>query len=459
VLIGKPMIGPRVLAPGVLLLLTGLTLPAVGQQMQRGAHRTPDGLPHVDRARLEQNLLTLGEIGRDPITGGLDRVAFSPSDLEARRWFITRLEAAGLEVRVDGIANIIGRLPGENPEAAAIVLGSHLDSVPQGGRFDGALGLLIALELVETMRDLNIRLAHPIEIVSFSDEEGGLLGSRGWTGTLTSEDLEEEYGDRPLSDILREMGLDPEQALEARRSPDEMALYLEVHVEQGRILEREGLQVGIVEGIVALDEYEVTVRGTANHAGTTRMPDRDDPMAAAARMIVSVREEVMNQGGDLVATVGVVETEPGAPNVIPALARFTVDIRDPSRIVLDEAISGLVRRFDTIAREEGVTVEWETLVQIPAAPADQMVINTLLEAAVPYGYPHRILPSGAGHDAQSIARLAPMGMLFAPSVGGLSHTPAEYTRIEDAAACADVLLRAVLLLDQRLSRQDHTILP
>jgi len=452
VLTGKPKTGLRALAPGVLLLLTGLTLPAVGQQMQQGAHRTPDGLPHVNQARLEQSLLTLGEIGRDQITGGLDRVAFSPADLEARRWFITRLEAAGLEVRVDGIANIIGRLPGEDPEAEAIVLGSHLDSVPQGGRFDGALGLMIALELVETMRDLNIRLAHPIEIVSFSDEEGGLLGSRGWIGTLTSEDLEEEYGDRPLSDILREMGLDPDHALDARRSPDELALYLEVHIEQGRVLEREGLQVGIVEGIVARDEYEITVRGTANHAGTTRMSDRDDPMAAAARMIVSVREEIRAQGGNLVATVGVVETEPGAPNVIPAVARFTIDIRDPSRIVLDEAISSLVRRFDTIAREEGVTVEWETLVQIPAAPADQLVINTLLEAAVPYGYSHRILPSGAGHDAQSIARLAPMGMLFAPSVGGLSHTPAEYTRIEDAAACANVLLRAVLLLDQRLNR-------
>ncbi len=446
------MPGHRVLAPVALLLLAGLTLPAVGQQMQRGAHRTPDGLPHVNSARLERNLRTLGEIGRDPITGGLNRVAFSPADLEARRWFITRLEEAGLQVRVDGIANIIGHLPGEDPGAKAIVLGSHLDSVPQGGRYDGALGLMVALELVETMRDLNIRLSHPIEIVSFSDEEGGLLGSRAWIGALTREDLEEEYGDRPLTDILREMGLDPENAVHARRLPDELALYLEVHVEQGRILEREGLQVGIVEGIVALDEYEITVRGTANHAGTTRMSDRNDPMAAAARMIVSVRDEVHSQGGDLVATVGVVETEPGAPNVIPSLARFTIDIRDPSRIILDDAISGLVRRFDTIAREEGVTVEWETLVQIPAAPADQLVINTLREAVVPYGYPHRILPSGAGHDAQSIARLAPMGMLFAPSVGGLSHTPAEFTRLVDTVACANVLLRAVILLDQRLSR-------
>ncbi len=440
----------RALAPGIVLLLTGLTLPASGQQMQRGAHRTPDGLPHVDRSRLEHNLLTLGEIGRDPVTGGIERVAFSAADLEARRWFITRLEEAGLSVRIDEIANIIGTLPGQNPEAEAIVLGSHLDSVPQGGRFDGALGLMIALELVEAMRDLNILLSHPLEIVSFSDEEGGLLGSRGWIGTLTGEDLEEEYHGRPLTAILRDLGLDPETFSQARRSPDEIAAYLEVHIEQGRVLEREGLQIGIVEGIVALDEYEITVHGTANHAGTTRMSDREDPMAAAARMVVSIREEVEAQGGDLVATVGRIAVEPGAPNVIPSVARFTIDIRDPSRIILDRAITNLIDRFDSIAREEGVMVGWETLVQIPAAPADQMVIDTLLEAAALYGYPHRVMPSGAGHDAQSIARLAPMGMLFAPSVGGLSHSPAEFTRTEDAVACADVLLRAVMLLDQKL---------
>ncbi|MFC1629587.1 Zn-dependent hydrolase, partial [Gemmatimonadota bacterium] len=425
-------------------------LPASGQQMQRGAHRTPDGLPHVDRARLEHNLQTLGGIGRDPVTGGIERTAFSAADLEARRWFITRLEEAGLSVQIDEIANIIGRLPGQNPEAEAIVLGSHLDSVPQGGRFDGALGLMIALELVESMRDLNIHLSHPLEIVSFSDEEGGLLGSRGWIGTLTGEDLAEEYHGRPLTAILQDLGLDPERVPEARRSPEEIAAYLEVHIEQGRVLEREGLQVGIVEGIVALDEYEITVHGTANHAGTTRMSDREDPMAAVARMVVSIREEVEAQGGDLVATVGRIGVEPGAPNVIPSIARFTIDIRDPSRIILDRAITNLIDRFDTIAREEGVMVGWETLVQIPAAPADQIVIDTLLEAAAPYGYPHRIIPSGAGHDAQSIARLAPMGMLFAPSVGGLSHSPAEFTRTEDAAACADVLLRAIMLLDQKL---------
>ncbi len=442
----------RALAPGILMLLAGLILPASGQQMQRGAHRTPDGLPHVNRSRLEHNLLTLGGIGRDPVTGGIERVAFSSADLEARRWFINRLEKAGLSVRIDEIANIIGRLPGQNPEAGAIVLGSHLDSVPQGGRFDGALGLMIALEIVEAMRDLNIHLSHPLEIVSFSDEEGGLLGSRGWIGILTDEDLNEDYHGQPLTGILRDMGLDPDAVSEARRSPDEIAVYLEVHIEQGRVLEREGLQVGIVEGIVALDEYEITVRGAANHAGTTRMPDRKDPLAAAARMVVSIREEVLAQGGDLVGTVGMIEVEPGAPNVIPSLARFTIDIRDPSRIILDRAIANLVNRFDTIAREERVTVEWATLVQIPAAPADQMVINTLLEAVTPYGYPHRVMPSGAGHDAQSIARLAPMGMLFAPSIGGLSHTPAEFTRTEDAAACADVLLRAVMLLDQKLDQ-------
>lgn len=438
------------LGTGVVLLLLGMLTPAQAQQVRRGAYRTPDGLPHVDRARLEASLLTLGEIGRDPSTGGINRTAFSDADLEARRWFISQLESAGLAVRIDPIANIIARLPGTDSGKPPLVLGSHLDSVPQGGRFDGALGLMIALELIKSMSDLGITLSHPIEIVSFSDEEGGLLGSRGWIGTLTEEDMQQEYGDRTLERILQEMNLDPEKAGEARRIPGEIAAYLEVHIEQGRVLEREGLQIGIVEGIVALHEYEITVTGTANHAGTTKMPDRNDPMAASALMINAVREEIFRQGGDLVATVGKIEAFPGAANVIPSRVTFTIDIRDPSRIVLEEALETLNRQFGTIARREGVQVEWETIVEIPAAPADQVIMSALLEAVEPYRYPFKVMPSGAGHDAQSVAEIAPMGMLFAPSVGGLSHTPAEFTRIEDAAACADVLLQALLILDNHL---------
>ncbi len=428
----------------------GWGTPMMTEQSGRGAWRDDAGRLHCDPQRLEQNLLTLGEIGRDPVTGGVNRTAFSPADLEARRWFISRLEQAGLTVRIDAIGNIIGRLEGRNPRAQTLVIGSHLDSVPQGGRFDGALGVMIGLEIVHCLRDMGIVLDHPLEIVSFSDEEGGLLGSRGWIGTLTEEDLETVYSGRPLHQALRELGLDPEAVEEARRRPGEIAAYLEVHIEQGRVLEREGLQVGIVEGIVALDEYEITVHGTANHAGTTRIADRDDPMAAAARMIAAVRDEVMTQGGDLVATVGVVNTVPGASNVIPSEVRFTLDIRDPSRIVLERAVANLHRAFDTFAAEEGVTVAWRTRHAIPAAPADPVVITALREAVEDYGYRWRMLPSGAGHDAQSVARIAPMGMLFAPSVGGLSHTPVEFTRTADAACCADVLLQALLLLDGRL---------
>ena len=419
-------------------------------QSSRGAWRDDQGRLHTDPQRLEQNLLTLGEIGRDPVTGGVNRTAFSPADREARRWFENRLTEAGCTVRIDAVGNIIGRCEGRDRTAAPIVIGSHLDSVPQGGRFDGALGVMIGLEIVHCLRELGITLDHPLEIVSFSDEEGGLLGSRGWLGILTEEDLDRLYDGRPLTGILRELGLDPEQVDEARRAPGSIAAYLEVHIEQGRVLEREGLQVGIVEGIVALDEYEVIVRGTANHAGTTRLPDRNDPMAAAARMMAAVREEIVAQGGDLVATIGRVSAEPGAPNVIPAEVRFTIDIRDPSRLVLERAVANLQRAFDAFAAEEGVSVTWETLHSIPAAPADPAVMRALQEAVEEYRYPWRIMPSGAGHDAQSIAGLAPMGMLFTPSVGGLSHTPAEFTRTADAACCADVLLRALLLLDERL---------
>ncbi len=416
----------------------------------RGAYRTASGLPHVDRARLQTALLTLGEIGRNPETGGVNRTAFSAADMEARRWFITQLEAAGLEVRIDPIANIIATLPGTDPDRSPLVIGSHLDSVPEGGRFDGALGLMIALELVHAFRDLNISLAHPLEVVSFSDEEGGLLGSRGWIGTITEADLARSYSGRTLRQVLQDLGLDPARTSQAQRAPGEIAAYLEVHIEQGRVLERENLQIGVIEGIVALDEYEITVTGVANHAGTTRMADRQDPMAAAARMITLVREEVYRLGGNLVATVGKMEVEPGAPNIIPSVVRFTVDIRDPSRLVLEQALRDLHDHFDSIAREEGVQVAWRTLAQIPPAPSDPAVMRAILDAVAWYGYPHRVMPSGAGHDAQSIAAIAPMGMIFAPSVGGLSHTPAEFTRFEDAAASANVLLQTLLLLDERL---------
>lgn len=429
----------------------GSSDPGDSTHMQiRGAHRTADGLPHIDQSRLESTLLTLGEIGRNPVTGGINRQAFSVSELEARRWFAAQLEMAGMSVEIDPVANIIGTLPGTGSGRSSLVLGSHLDSVPEGGRFDGALGLMIALELVRTMTDLGISLEHTLEIVSFSDEEGGLVGSRGWIGTFGDSDLARIYDGKSLSELLTEMGLEPDQTGNAQRFEGEIAAYLEVHVEQGRVLEKGGLQVGIVEGIVALDEYEITVTGVANHAGTTRMSDRHDPVAAAARMITCVREEVLNLGGDLVGTVGVVEVEPGAPNVIPSVARFTIDIRDPSRLVLQRALDNIHARFDEIAREEKVEVEWSILAQIPPAPADQGVMQALLEAATRYGYRHTVMPSGAGHDAQSIAAIAPMGMIFAPSVGGFSHSPAEFTRFEDATACAEVLLQTLLLLDRRL---------
>lgn len=440
----------RHLAP-ILLLLTLVSDSAMAQQVRsRGAFRDAGGLPHVDPARLEGTLLALGQIGRDSITGGVDRRAFSDADREARRWFAAQLEDAGLTVRIDPVGNIIGRLAGSEPTRPALVLGSHLDAVPQGGRFDGALGLITALEVVRALRDLNIVLSHPLEIVNFSDEEGGLLGSRAWIGTLSDGELEKPYGDRTLREALADLGLEPDRIAEARRSPGEIAAYIELHIEQGRVLERGGMQVGVVEGIVALDEFEITVTGTANHAGTTRMVDRQDPMAAAARMINEIREEVSAQGGDLVATVGTISAEPGAPNVIPSQVKFTIDVRDPSRLVLDQAVGNMMQRFDRIARSEGVQITWETIVQIPPAPADPGVMSAIGEAVAMYGYPHRVMPSGAGHDAQSVAMIAPMGMIFVPSVGGLSHTPAEFTRFEDAAAGADVMLQAILLLDRRL---------
>jgi beta-ureidopropionase / N-carbamoyl-L-amino-acid hydrolase len=439
-----------VFLPRIAPLLVVIAIPA-GFLMEAVPHpqQDRDGLLRINRTRLEQTLMTLGQIGRDPVTGGIERTAFSAADLEARRWLAARLEEAGMEVRLDAAANLIGRRPGTDPQRGALVLGSHLDSVPQGGRYDGAAGLVSALEVVRTLNDLNIRTRHPIEIVNFSDEEGGLVGSRAWIGAVTDHDLERTYQGRTLRQVLTELGLDPEGIDRARRAPAEVTAYLELHVEQGRTLELEGWRLGVVEGIVALDQYEITVTGQANHAGTTRMRERRDSMTAAARMIVDLREEVLRQGGPLVGTVGRLEAEPGASNVIPAQVRFTLDLRDPSRMVVDQTVRTLQQRFEQIARQENVTADWRTIVTLPPAPADPDMMDILREAAARYGYPHGVLPSGAGHDAQSVARLAPMGMIFVPSIGGVSHAPGEYTPLEDLAAGADVLLQSVLLLDGR----------
>jgi N-carbamoyl-L-amino-acid hydrolase len=337
-----------------------------------------------------------------------------------------------------------------------LLFGSHIDSVPRGGNFDGDVGTLGALEVMLTLRDEKATTRHPLEMVVWSNEEGvhygkGLFGSRAAArGPDIGELDEKDEQGVTLSEWLRRYGLNPARIAEARLDPRSVAGYLELHIEQGPYLDRAGLQVGVVEGIVGIDRYHVAVQGFANHAGTTPMNERRDALVAAARLIQGVREEVMARPGRQVGNVGWVQVSPGAPNVVPGLVRLPVELRDLRREVIDDMAARVRARAEAIAREAGVTVTMERHSTDEPAPTDAGLRDVIEAEARGAGYTTLRMPSGAGHDAQSLGRAGiPIGMIFVPSEGGISHSPQERTEWDDCARGAEVLSRTLRALDRR----------
>jgi N-carbamoyl-L-amino-acid hydrolase len=411
--------------------------------------------PNVNGDRLRDLLVALSRFGASP-QGGVSRLGFSKEDQAARSWLLERMREAGLEVWVDPAANIHGRRPGRDPSRPALLFGSHIDSVPQGGNFDGDVGAMAALEVMLTLRDQNASTRHPLQMVVWSNEEGvhygkGLFGSRAAARGPDPGELEEkdEQG-VALSQWLRRYGLNPARIAEARLDPRTLAAYLELHVEQGPYLDRAGTQIGVVEGIVGIDRYHVTVQGFANHAGTTPMDERRDALQAAARMIQAAREEIVARPGRQVGNVGWVQVEPGAPNVVPGRVRFPVELRDLRRETIDDMAARIRARAEAIARETGVTVAFERFSTDEPAPTDPGLRDLIEAEARAAGYRTQRLPSGAGHDAQSLGRAGiPIGMIFVPSVAGVSHSPQERTGWDDCARGAEVLYRTLRALDRR----------
>jgi N-carbamoyl-L-amino-acid hydrolase len=411
--------------------------------------------PGVNGDRLRELLVGLSRYGANP-EGGVSRLGFSKEDQAARGWLLEKMREAGLDVWVDAAANIHGRRPGTDPSRPVLLFGSHIDSVPQGGNFDGDVGTIGALEVMFTLRDQKAVTRHPLEMVVWSNEEGvhygrGLFGSRAATRGPDAGELDDqdEQGVR-LSEWLRRYGLNPARIAEARLDPRAVAAYLELHIEQGPYLDRARTQIGVVEGIVGIDRYHVTVEGFANHAGTTPMDERRDALVAAARMIQAVREEIVARPGRQVGNVGWVQVTPGAPNVVPGRVRFPVELRDLRRETIDEMAARIRARMDAIARETGVTVAMERYSTDEPAPTDAGLRDLIEAEARAAGYSTQRLPSGAGHDAQSLGRAGiPIGMIFVPSVGGVSHSPLERTDWDDCARGAEVLYRTLRALDGR----------
>ncbi len=389
----------------------------------------------INAARLQQHLEELSVFGR-PAGGtfadGVSRVAYSDADVAGRKYAMGLMRDAGLDPHIDTAGNISAVRPGSDPSLKPILFGSHIDSVPGGGNFDGDLGSLSAIEVVHTLNDHKLSTRHSLRVVIWQNEEGGLVGSHFAAGVpvrLEPRVLRTLYHGRHC----RKIGGDPNNLAQAQIPKGSFACYLELHIEQGGNLEKAGIPVGIVEGIVAIDEYEVEIKGFANHAGTTPMPDRRNALLAAAMLIEAVQKVVTSEPGRQVGTVGRLAVYPNAPNVVPGRVVHTIELRDLSQEKIARLGAEIQKQAQQIAAETRTEITMKQVANDPPAMASPEVQKQIEAAAGSLGLKTMRLPSGAGHDAQMMARLGPMGMIFVPSVGGISHSPKELTHWADCA--------------------------
>jgi beta-ureidopropionase / N-carbamoyl-L-amino-acid hydrolase len=402
----------------------------------------------INLARLRRDLEELGEIGTTP-EGGVWRSSFSEADMEARRWYVRRLEEAGLHHWIDAAGNIYARVGEGGP---AVIAGSHLDSVPNGGRFDGALGVMAALECLRTIKDHGEQPRLPIEAVAFTDEEGrfgGFVGSFAVIGTMTYEEIlrRRDLRGMPLADAMRQVGLDPTNIGAARRDPKDIKAYVELHIEQGPILESLSVPIGVVQGIVAGSRTWITFHGRADHAGTTPMAMRQDAFLGAADFGLRVRDLVLTEGsGTTVGTVGAMDLKPGASNIVPDTAFLTLDLRDISGAVLQRLLERVGALAQEIADKWDLRVTVERMRLSEAAQMSPHIQAVIDEVARDLGHKTHWMNSGAGHDAQVMAKISEAGMIFVPSRQGRSHSPAEFTDWDQVENGANVLLYTLLRL-------------
>jgi beta-ureidopropionase / N-carbamoyl-L-amino-acid hydrolase len=402
----------------------------------------------VDPTRLGDRMRALATFGAND-DGGIDRVAFSDANIEARDWVAGLLEAAGFDAHTDAAGNLIARRDGTEPGLNPIMFGSHIDSVPGGGNFDGQVGSMGAVEVSTVLADTGHRTRHPLEIALFTNEEGGKTGSRALAGEVEAFELDiETASGYTIGEGLRRLGGDPDGLSEVRRREGSLAGFLELHVEQGAVLHQDGVDIGVVEGIVGIMRWNVTVDGTTNHAGTTPMDMRADAMVGAARFVTSVYRVASDVPGRQVATVGRLVAEPGAPNVIPGRVRMTLEIRDLSMDGIAQTFEAIQKRAGDIARATGVDFGFDRFYTSRAAPTDARIRDLIEAASDALGLVSSRMPSGAGHDAQSMALICPVGMIFVPSIDGISHAPAERTEPDDIVNGANVLLSTLLSLDE-----------
>jgi N-carbamoyl-L-amino-acid hydrolase len=399
--------------------------------------------------RLLKNLEDLAQIGRTA-AGGVSRPALSAADAAGRAWFKQKVEEVGLEFRADGAGNLSAILSCTDPEARTLLAGSHLDTVPNGGRFDGALGVLAALEALQTIREAGLDLPYHLEAISFTDEEGavfGMLGSRALTGQLAAHDLAQAgEGPEAFAAGLARLNLTQAGILVARRNIETLAGYIELHIEQGTRLEEAELHIGVVTTIVGIRQHWLHFKGQAAHAGTMPMDKRADALWGAADFVAHARALVMKQFSPGVMNCGQIHAAPGSFNIVPAEVRLALEFRHGTEPQLDQMEAALLALAHDVAQTYHLTLTTTPRGGCIAAPMDANLMQAVEQAADRLGLRHTRLMSFAGHDAQTMAAVLPSALFFVPSVDGISHNPREFTQAEDVINGANVLLQTLLIL-------------
>jgi beta-ureidopropionase / N-carbamoyl-L-amino-acid hydrolase len=404
----------------------------------------------VNQQRIEDRIMELARFGKDA-NGRGNRVAFTKDDINARAWYMGLMKKAGLEVSIDDAGNIIGKRKGKNPLLKPIAFGSHLDMVPDGGDYDGCVGAIGSLEIIEILNENKQLTQHPLEVIIFSNEEGGTIGSMAMAGYLSPDGLKQKsQSGLTMAEGIKAIGGNPDSIKNSIRSKGDIKAFIELHIEQGGILEKEKIQVGVVEGIVGIVHWEVTVDGFANHAGTTPMNMRQDALLAASQFIIAVNEVTRSVPGNHVGTIGKIAAMPGAYNVIPGKVQLGLELRDLSAAKIESLFKAIEARAAAIATSSNTTISFvrQANASKPAL-TDKTLQQFIAGAAKTLGLSTKFMQSGAGHDAQEIALIAPVAMIFVPSRAGISHSPKEFTTASDMANGTNVLLQTILQLDKQ----------
>ena len=403
---------------------------------------------NINLDRVKNTLLELSHIGFNVDDNGIYRSGLSPADMAARHWLMGILEKEELSPRMDGAANVFGRFG--DPAAPTVTVGSHLDSVPAGGMFDGALGVVAGLEILRVCKEQGVHTEYPVELVATSEEEGrfgGMFGAQAIAGQLTPEFLlnAHDADNYRLAEALTAVGLEPMNALEARRRPESMHAFVELHIEQGPVLEKSGNTIGIVDSISGVFKWIVRLIGKADHAGTAPMNMRSDAFTGLADFAHEIPRIISEDGTDRSRlTVGKVELRPGNPHTIPGEAIFTVVGRDSDESVMKELAHACRKALSAIARRHNLMFEYEQTSWLSPVECHPRIVELFEKHSKHLGLSYQHMPSGAGHDTQFMTEISQAGMIFVPSVGGVSHAPDEWTHWHDVEAGANLLLNAVL---------------